>query len=90
MQNHNEDIRKRAYELWEQAGSPPGREQDFWLRAEQEITGSGAQAASKKPKPAKKAASPKKQAAAKKPASRAKPKPAEKAASPKNPKTGEA
>jgi hypothetical protein len=32
-----EQIRRRAYELWEEAGSPTGREMDFWLQAEREI-----------------------------------------------------
>ena len=32
-----EQIRRRAYELWEEAGAPPGREMDFWLQAEREI-----------------------------------------------------
>jgi len=32
-------IRARAYELWEQSGSPSGRDWDFGLQAEHEITG---------------------------------------------------
>lgn len=28
-------IRETAYGLWEKEGSPEGREQEFWLRAEQ-------------------------------------------------------
>ncbi len=28
---------RRAYELWEQAGRPDGRDQEFWLRAEVEL-----------------------------------------------------
>ena len=28
-------IRSRAYELWEQAGRPGGREDEFWRQAEQ-------------------------------------------------------
>lgn len=31
-------IARRAYELWEQAGQPAGRDQEFWLRAEAEVT----------------------------------------------------
>ncbi|MGT2502103.1 DUF2934 domain-containing protein [Bradyrhizobium guangxiense] len=27
-------MRARAYELWEQAGRPAGRELEFWLEAE--------------------------------------------------------
>lgn len=30
-------VRTRAYELWEQAGRPIGRELDFWLEAERQI-----------------------------------------------------
>jgi Protein of unknown function (DUF2934) len=42
MAQSNEDqIRTRAHELWEQAGKPQGREQDFWLEAEREL-GQGA------------------------------------------------
>ena len=32
------EIRLRAYELWEQAGSPAGRDEEFWLTAERELT----------------------------------------------------
>jgi hypothetical protein len=32
------DIVRRAYELWEQAGKPDGRDQDFYLEAERELT----------------------------------------------------
>jgi hypothetical protein len=28
-------IREIAYELWEKEGSPEGRDEEFWLRAEQ-------------------------------------------------------
>ncbi|WP_082530149.1 DUF2934 domain-containing protein [Rhizobium sp. Root1203] len=34
-------IRKRAYELWEQEGSPAGRHDDHWLQAEREISHGG-------------------------------------------------
>ena len=30
-------IRKRAHELWEQAGKPEGRDKEFWLLAEKEL-----------------------------------------------------
>ena len=30
-------VRARAYELWEQAGCPPGRDQEFWLEAERQL-----------------------------------------------------
>jgi hypothetical protein len=31
-------IRARAYELWEEAGRPIGRDLEFWLEAERQIT----------------------------------------------------
>jgi Protein of unknown function (DUF2934) len=31
------DIVRRAYELWEQAGKPDGRDQEFYHQAEQEL-----------------------------------------------------
>jgi hypothetical protein len=33
-----EHIRLRAHQLWEAAGQPEGREQEFWFEAEREIT----------------------------------------------------
>jgi len=30
-------IRARAKQLWEQAGKPEGRDEEFWERAEREI-----------------------------------------------------
>jgi hypothetical protein len=30
-------VRARAYELWTQAGQPPGRDIEFWLEAERQI-----------------------------------------------------
>jgi hypothetical protein len=35
--NTEDQVRQRAYELWEQQGSPTGREEEFWLQAEREI-----------------------------------------------------
>ncbi|MCP3411202.1 DUF2934 domain-containing protein [Bradyrhizobium sp. CCGB01] len=32
-----QDIRERAHRLWEQAGKPTGREDEFWQAAEQEL-----------------------------------------------------
>jgi hypothetical protein len=32
-----EQIRKRAFELWEQAGKPEGREDEFWQLAQREL-----------------------------------------------------
>ncbi|MBE7504254.1 MAG: DUF2934 domain-containing protein [Verrucomicrobiales bacterium] len=33
----HEAIAERAYFLWEQAGQPAGRDDEFWLRAEAEL-----------------------------------------------------
>jgi hypothetical protein len=30
-------IRTRAWQLWDQAGRPQGRDHEFWLQAEKEI-----------------------------------------------------
>lgn len=35
--NMDEEIRRRAYELFEQRGGAPGSEQEDWLRAESEV-----------------------------------------------------
>ena len=32
-----EQIRKRAFELWEQAGKPEGRDDEFWDQAQREL-----------------------------------------------------
>jgi Protein of unknown function (DUF2934) len=32
------EIVRRAYELWEQAGKPEGRDQEFYLQAERELS----------------------------------------------------
>jgi hypothetical protein len=32
-----ERIRERARQLWEQAGSPQGRDEEFWYEAENQI-----------------------------------------------------
>lgn len=32
-----EKIRDRAYQLWDRAGQPDGREQEFWYDAEREL-----------------------------------------------------
>ena len=38
MANPSEnEIRARAYELWEQAGKPEGRDDKFWQQAEQAL-----------------------------------------------------
>lgn len=33
----DEQVRSRARELWEQAGKPEGRDEEFWYRAEEEF-----------------------------------------------------
>jgi len=40
---HQEKVRKRAYELWEQEGRPHLRDHDHWLRAEAELEAAGPQ-----------------------------------------------
>jgi hypothetical protein len=30
-------VRDRAYQLWDRAGQPEGREQEFWFDAEREL-----------------------------------------------------
>ena len=52
-------IRQRAYQLWEQDRRPHGRDLDYWLKAEQEVT-------SKKAAPKRKAAGTATKATAKK------------------------
>jgi hypothetical protein len=38
MANPSEDeIRTRAHQLWELAGKPEGKEDQFWLEAEREL-----------------------------------------------------
>jgi hypothetical protein len=37
-----EQVRQRAYAIWEAEGRPDGRSQEFWDRAERELAGSGA------------------------------------------------
>ncbi len=34
---HDDKIRDRAYQLWDKAGQPEGREQEFWFEAEREL-----------------------------------------------------
>jgi hypothetical protein len=36
MTNYD-NISKRAYELWEKAGKPSGRDTEYWLQAENEV-----------------------------------------------------
>ena len=34
-------IRRRARQIWMESGRPAGRDEEFWLRAEQELTADG-------------------------------------------------
>jgi hypothetical protein len=34
-----EQVTRRAYQLWEQAGKPEGRDQEFYHQAERELAG---------------------------------------------------
>lgn len=61
MENVEDRIRRRAYEIWEQEGRPHGREVDHWLQAAREIAateghGGGGQAAEPTAGPPKPAA----------------------------------
>ena len=38
---HENDIRDRAYALWVEAGSPEGRDEEFWHQAESELAEQG-------------------------------------------------
>jgi hypothetical protein len=44
-------IKARAYEIWQAEGQVPGRDLDYWLRAEAEIT-SALSPVEKRPRPA--------------------------------------
>jgi hypothetical protein len=45
--NLNEDeIRAKAYEMWEQAGCPEGRAEDYWAQAQMILSGGTASEAS--------------------------------------------
>ncbi len=37
MTDRENQIRRRAHELWEKAGRPDGEDERFWKEAEQEI-----------------------------------------------------
>jgi hypothetical protein len=38
-----DQIAKRAFEIWEREGHPAGRDQDHWTQAEAELRNAGAQ-----------------------------------------------
>jgi hypothetical protein len=44
------DIVRRAYELWEQAAKPDGRDQEFYHQAEQELRKANEQAIPEQPR----------------------------------------
>ena len=44
------DIVRRAYELWEQAAKPDGRDQEFYHQAEQELRKANEQAIPEEPR----------------------------------------
>ena len=37
IENMEDEVRQRAYELWEESGREDGRAQDHWLQAESEV-----------------------------------------------------
>jgi hypothetical protein len=37
LSSREERIRERAHQLWQQAGEPAGRHEEFWRQAEAEI-----------------------------------------------------
>jgi hypothetical protein len=37
--NLDEEIRRRAYELWEEHGRESGHDEEYWLSAEREVVG---------------------------------------------------
>ena len=37
--NNPDQVRQRAFHLWEQRGNPDGYEAEFWLQAERELRG---------------------------------------------------
>ena len=50
MQRPSEmDIVRRAYKLWEQAGKPDGRDQEFYHQAERELQKANEQAVPEQP-----------------------------------------
>lgn len=82
----HETIELRAYQLWEEAGRPYGRSDEFWSRASSELaTDGGPVKAAKKAAPKTKAATSTKAKAVAEPAAKAKKKaaPAKKPASKK-------
>lgn len=48
-QDREEQIRKRAYEIWQQEGCPEGRDVDIWQRAERQVEEASAAATVRQP-----------------------------------------
>jgi len=42
MSDSEERVRHRAYELWEEAGRPAGRAEEFWQQARAELAAADA------------------------------------------------
>ena len=59
-QSFEERVRRRAYELWEEAGRPVGRADDYWRQARTELEGKAAERGGNPP--SEKAAEPTRQA----------------------------
>lgn len=38
-ENIHQMTARRSYQLWEDAGSPDGRDKEFWLKAEKQLFG---------------------------------------------------
>jgi len=36
----HQEVTERAYQIWEESGRPFGRDTEFWLKAEQQLSGS--------------------------------------------------
>lgn len=73
MSAEQENIKDVAYRLWLDAGSPDGRDQEFWFAAEAQVKAPKAKTAPKPKTPAKPKAEAKPKAPAK-PKAAAKPK----------------
>lgn len=71
--SHRTDVQDLAYRLWDAAGRPDGRDMDFWLQAEAQLTKPAAKPkAAAKPKVAAKPKAAAKAPAAKKAAAKGK------------------
>jgi hypothetical protein len=57
-----DQIKRRAYELWDADGRPDGRDQDYWFKAMAELAASALAATALAVKPRKRAARTKKAA----------------------------